>query len=505
MSYEHIRNSDWFRSIVNEKKSRGWAFENNVETLCSGLDKGQHYVAKNGRLYVQSHHSLWEKVKYFFLRSKQESAVNHLIKETIKPLTDVSSEKWNESVPQEALRELFFERMAHLSNRIFDRSTLPKNFTYVLDPELAQIKKRKTVESAGDPLVKLERRVEKTRLAIKLGVELKPISQGNSGSYFAQDYKKKVLGVFKPGQEESLGSKSPKLVTRIRNFVQFNILKVDAGAPFWKNEGYLAEAMTSQLANHLGFETVPASRVESFTSKALARAKIKGEAVEEKGSFQLFVKGSKSAQNGLHLGSKSPLFGGLLLKLNTWRYKDQISKKLDQHEFEEMALIDFALCNRDRHFENWLLTKDPDTGKQHIHLIDHQLAFPKYNPPQGDILYRRNQYKWDGLPQAMSPFSDEMKKKAYILLTGQSFKDLLQRFHTVNDEQGMGFAKISQDGNSQERAFKQRIAILLKGMEKNYSLKDLARIKSQEEMDAFFVEHQINDIDDYLMLKKERN
>lgn len=52
--------------------------------------------------------------------------------------------------------------------------------------------------------------VESVRVAIELGVHPKRISQGSSGSYFARNSDGKVIGVFKPKDEEPYATRNPK-------------------------------------------------------------------------------------------------------------------------------------------------------------------------------------------------------------------------------------------------------------------------------------------------------
>ena len=52
--------------------------------------------------------------------------------------------------------------------------------------------------------------VESVRTAIELGMHPKLISQGSSGSYFARNSGGKIVGVFKPKDEEPYASKNPK-------------------------------------------------------------------------------------------------------------------------------------------------------------------------------------------------------------------------------------------------------------------------------------------------------
>ena len=52
--------------------------------------------------------------------------------------------------------------------------------------------------------------VESVRIAIEQGIHPKMISQGSSGSYFARNSEGKVVGVFKPKDEEPYAAGNPK-------------------------------------------------------------------------------------------------------------------------------------------------------------------------------------------------------------------------------------------------------------------------------------------------------
>lgn len=69
-------------------------------------------------------------------------------------------------------------------------------------------------EAATDRMSKLEfdDLVESVRTAIELGMHPKLIAQGSSGSYFARNSGGKVVGVFKPKDEEPYANKNPKWV-----------------------------------------------------------------------------------------------------------------------------------------------------------------------------------------------------------------------------------------------------------------------------------------------------
>ena len=473
--------------------------DNNIRTLEQGLKSGEHYEVKNDQIVKRS--GFWSRIKYFFIGKKIDAHVQAKISETVKAvIQDVP--KYNE----DRLKNLFLNRLSKLSDRLFDRSVigiqdpdpklkeLRKKLASILHPELKQTEQKLTQGSAEELQRKLDRRIEKVRLGIKLGVELKPISAGNSGSYLGRDYKVKILGVFKPGREESLGAGTPKIIPKILYYVKKYLCGIDTAAPFWANEGYVAEALTSKFAERMGFTVVPESKIATLNSTKFARSK-KTKVAAEEGSFQRFVSGTKSAQD---------VFKGFLLKTNSWRHKQKVSEALKQEQFEQMALLDFAICNRDRHFENWLLKKPEGSDTYDIHAIDHQLAWPKVNPPKSDTFYRRNQYKWAIMPQAEKPFSDEMKELAVKQLRGDALKAMIEEFRQVTKEKKKGQADSKEfntpfEGTSQELAFKQRIAVLLIAMNRGLTLKKIAEVKSQEEIDQFFVKYNGTRLDETML------
>lgn len=462
--YHKIQSSDGFIDY-------GEKFCSNLQILCRRLKKGEHFVVKKGNLEIRKHQSLFAKIKYFFEKKRVEGAVRSLITHTVLKLRGGGS----------SFQRLFFHRLAHLSSQIFDRRVITKEIAAALCPELLTTdRKERGATHALEQERKLTRRIQKTRLALKLGIGLELIKKGSCGAYFARDYKMKVVGVFKPGEEESLGSNSPKLLTKIRHFFMKYFLCIDVGASFWPNEGFLAEVMSSTLANALGIHILPPSKVVEFKNK---------------GSFQIFAKNTELLDEVF--GVKS-WFGGIFLKCNAKCRRQQILKTLKQRQVEELALIDLAIANRDRHSGNLLVKRERDqAGKRDIVLIDHGLAFPRVNPKKGDYFYSRNQYTWAVLPNSALPFSDETVARAEKCFRGEGLERLLASFKAVNDQHGRGFARKTrrgkgrEKGSSQELAFKERIAVLLICMQRKMTIRELAKNKSKEDLKAFLERHGI--------------
>jgi len=153
-----------------------------------------------------------------------------------------------------------------------------------------------------DRLSKLEfdDMVESVRTAIELGMHPKLIAQGSSGSYFARNSGGKVIGVFKPKDEEPYATKNPKWTKWIhRNLLPFAFGR----AMLIPNLSYVSEAAAYVLDCQLRTYLVPYTEVVSLSSKSFhydyfeRRAYYrKGRPLPEKpGSFQVFLKGYKGA------------------------------------------------------------------------------------------------------------------------------------------------------------------------------------------------------------------
>ncbi|KAK5700540.1 Phosphatidylinositol 4-kinase LSB6 [Elasticomyces elasticus] len=142
--------------------------------------------------------------------------------------------------------------------------------------------------------------VESVRVAIEQGTHPLLISQGSSGSYFARNPAGKVLGVFKPKDEEPYANKNPKWTKWIhRNLFPFAFGR----AMLIPNLSYVSEAAAYVLDCQLGTGLVPYTDVVGLSSRSFhydfwERRKYgrKGRVLPEKlGSFQVFLKGYKGA------------------------------------------------------------------------------------------------------------------------------------------------------------------------------------------------------------------
>lgn len=469
----------------------------NLQELSKTLKKDEHFEVD------QTNHTIkivkaegFGKLVYFFQENRKNREVKELVKSTIIQLVNALPADLDDA-QQTDLRTLFLERMKPLSQKVFDRKALgadeiidKKRLPQILNPKLADTVK--TEANKLDTQRKLQRRIEKTKLGMDLGIKLNPISQGASGSYFARDHKMKIIGVFKPGSEESTSTGTPKLIHRIKNAFG-ECMGISANSNFWPGSGYVSEKLTTVMADHLDIDVIPRAEITKLTSDQFVRAKDEKAAVEEEGSFQIFSPGTKSADELLKLNSMGPVFGNIRLRFNTWRYKDQITEKISQSDFEKMAVTDGLILNKDRHFENWLVKKEArsDADRSHeIVLIDNQLAFPKVNPSIDNNFYRRQQNKWAVLPQAKQTFSQDLKDRTIPLLRGDNLRGLLDKLQVASQlgtNDGVGtFTQVDVDmGSSQALAFKQRVAVLCYALDQDITIREYAGIKSLDEMIAF--------------------
>lgn len=142
--------------------------------------------------------------------------------------------------------------------------------------------------------------VESVRVAIEQGTHPKLITQGSSGSYFARNAQGKVVGVFKPKDEEPYASRNPKWTKWIhRNLFPFFFGR----ACLIPNLSYVSEAAAYVLDTQLRTNLVPYTEVVELSSKSFhydfwdrrAYYRKRKPLPMKPGSFQVFLKGFKDA------------------------------------------------------------------------------------------------------------------------------------------------------------------------------------------------------------------
>ena len=251
--------------------------------------------------------------------------------------------------------------------------------------------------------------VESVQLAIEQGVHPKLISQGSSGSYFARTPSGKVVGVFKPKDEEPYASRNPKWTKWIhRNLFPFFFGR----ACLIPNLSYVSEAAAHVLDVQLKTNLVPYTDVVSLSSKAFhydfwdrrAFYRRKKRLPEKAGSFQVFLKGYKDANiflkehpwpdqndDSLQIGNKrrkkrrpwrEACRTGRSGSVNGDKYEvvdDSSSQMADssrgysedgsrqrgfwtestqetfREELEKLVILDYIMRNTDRGLDNWMI------------------------------------------------------------------------------------------------------------------------------------------------------
>ena len=157
-------------------------------------------------------------------------------------------------------------------------------------------------ETQGDKMTKMgfDDVVESVKVAIELGIHPKMISQGSSGSYFARNSDGKVVGVFKPKDEEPYASRNPKWT----KWIHRNLFPCFFGrACLIPNLSYVSEAAAYVLDSRLRTDLVPYTDIVYLSSKSFHYDFWDNSAYYRKrkplpakvGSFQVFLKGFKDA------------------------------------------------------------------------------------------------------------------------------------------------------------------------------------------------------------------
>ncbi|XP_043093700.1 phosphatidylinositol 4-kinase type 2-alpha [Puntigrus tetrazona] len=284
--------------------------------------------------------------------------------------------------------------------------------------------------------------IRKAERAIEEGIYPERIYQGSSGSYFVKDSAGKIIGVFKPKNEEPYGQLNPKWTKWLQKLCCPCCFGRDC---LVLNQGYLSEAGASLVDQKLELNIVPRTKVvylasETFNYSAIDRVKSRGKrlALEKVpkvgqrfhriglppkvGSFQIFVEGYKDADFWLRRFEAEPL-------------PENTNRQLQQH-FERLVVLDYIIRNTDRGNDNWLIKYDcpMDTSSNRdsdwvvvkdpiikLAAIDNGLAFPLKHPDS----WRAYPFYWAWLPQAKVAFSQEIRELVLPKLSDPNFiKDL---------------------------------------------------------------------------------
>ncbi|KAL1629730.1 Phosphatidylinositol 4-kinase LSB6 [Neofusicoccum ribis] len=305
--------------------------------------------------------------------------------------------------------------------------------------------------SMPDRLTKLEFDdiVQGVRTAIELGTHPKLISQGSSGSYFARNPDGKVVGVFKPKDEEPYASRNPKWTKWIhRNLFPFFFGR----ACLIPNLSYVSEAAAYVLDTQLRTNIVPYTDVVGLSSKSFyydfwerrAYYRKKKPLPEKLGSFQVFLKGYKDATLFLkehpwpdqHNNAfrdahgrrrkrrwtedcrpsgpasddedeeRPPTADETQIRRGFWTERLQQSFR---EQLEKLVILDYIMRNTDRGLDNWMIRIDRKTEEATI-VAEAPKKNGRTNGSANDPYMRQEQMvatSRSGTPANVPPSEDE--------------------------------------------------------------------------------------------------
>jgi hypothetical protein len=256
--------------------------------------------------------------------------------------------------------------------------------------------------------LQFEEIVESVKIAIEMGTHPKLISQGSSGSYFARNTRGKVVGVFKPKDEEPYASRNPKWTKWIhRNLFPFFFGR----ACLIPNLSYVSEAAAFILDTQLRTNLVPYTDIVSLSSKSFhydfwdrrAYHRKKKPLPEKVGSFQVFLKGFKDANIFLkehpwpdQHNSGFRTEAAPRRKKRRWAEEcrpsgpqsdneddepretsaEQASRRREfwteslqqsfREQLEKLVILDYIMRNTDRGLDNWMIKIDQNTQQASI-------------------------------------------------------------------------------------------------------------------------------------------
>jgi len=278
--------------------------------------------------------------------------------------------------------------------------------------------------------------VRQAEAAIDAGVYPARIYQGSSGSYFVKDVDGKIIGVFKPKDEEPYGRLNPKWTKWMHKMCCPCCFGRSCLIP---NQGYMSEAGASLVDEKLGLNVVPKTKVvrlasETFNYLPIDRQKAKAKRIVSErfpkvgrhfhriglppkvGSLQTFVEGFKDAEFYLRRFETEPPTPDLQAEFRL--------------RFEYLVILDYIIRNTDRGNDNWLIryqkaaeastsssssdveaagasaaASEAAASSIDVAAIDNGLAFPFKHPDS----WRTYPYHWAWLPYAKIPFSNETR------------------------------------------------------------------------------------------------
>lgn len=260
----------------------------------------------------------FDRKKLLFFLEKKVS----LLKRLLKYVQTINGKKWDQS-----------EIDMHI--RIFERSSLVQ----------AEVIKRMKLAVKRQKVNEILQEAEK---AIKKGLTPVLITQGLSGAYWIRGVDRRILGLFKPFDEEIHAPNNP-VGPRFQGAL--GLRKTRSGCRV--GESAHREVAAFVVDEFFGFGIVPRTYYAEFSSRVFFLASENRytsiPAIKTKmGSFQEFVSGFVSSD----------------------KLPKEAMDSLSLEEFQLLVLLDVIIGNTDRNIGNILL------GDEQIAAIDHGLCFP---------------------------------------------------------------------------------------------------------------------------------
>ncbi|KAL7276503.1 Phosphatidylinositol 4-kinase LSB6 [Rhizina undulata] len=285
-----------------------------------------------------------------------------------------------------------------------------------------------TVENAQFTKEQFDEIVESVRIAIRKGIDPKLIKQGSSGSYFMRNSEGKVVGVFKPKDEEPYGKLNPKMM----KWLHRTLFPCFFGrACLIPNLSYISEAAACLLDRQLRTFIVPYTDIVKLSSKAFhydywdrrAFYKKHKPLPEKIGSFQVFLEGYQDAnvflRNHPWPDQYNSPFRADAGRRRTWTsacrpngtdddesddeeaatasrddpnrkfvWTEQLKQNF-REELEKLVILDYIMRNTDRGLDNWMIKVNWQT--QEATIVSHPTHLNVTPPtPQQPVSYQNN-------------------------------------------------------------------------------------------------------------------
>ena len=242
--------------------------------------------------------------------------------------------------------------------------------------------------------------IDGVRDAINAGIQPRLVTKGSSGSYFALNKEQRIVGIFKPKNEEPYGQLNPKWT----KWLHRNLFPCFFGRScLIPNLSYISEAAACLLDRQLRTNIVPPTDVVWLASTSFNYDYFDRRAYSNKnkplpakqGSFQVFLEGFSDATEFLkeHPWPDSAPQRTTDTRKSTWAScvgssvpdNDEIddlqnaitssspartqfwSEDLMQsmrEELEKLVILDYIMRNTDRGLDNWMLKVSTAPGRK---------------------------------------------------------------------------------------------------------------------------------------------